>query len=232
MFFRAVIGGMLAAALLCPEKRDSAGAARLEMVRAQIEARGVRDAEVLRVMRDVPRHMFVPEALSTRAYEDHPLPIGYGQTISQPYIVALMTELLNAGKSHRVLEIGTGSGYQAAVLSRLVRHVYTMEIVPELGRSAAASLKKLGFDNVTVRTGDGYKGWPEEAPFDRVILTAAPPQIPRELLVQLKPGGRLVAPEGASFWNQELVVIEKSLDGKLKRRSAGSVVFVPMVPGK
>ena len=161
------------------------------------------------------------------AYDDHPLPIGHGATISQPYIVALMTELLQAGKKDRVLEIGTGSGYQAAVLSQLVGHVYTIEIVPELARSAAGNLQRLGFKNVTVRTGNGFAGWPEEAPFDRIILTAAPLEIPQTLISQLAPGGRLVAPVGPAL-NQELLVLTKDKNGNVNRRSVASVAFVPM----
>jgi protein-L-isoaspartate(D-aspartate) O-methyltransferase len=209
--------------------QDRYEAARSRMVRNQIERRGVGHPDVLRAMRAVPRHLFLPEALRPQAYEDHPAPIGYGQTISQPYIVALMTELLEPARNHKVLEIGTGSGYQAAVLSLLVDRVCTIEIVPELARSSAALLKELGYRNVTVRLGDGYKGWPEEATFDRIILTAAPPEIPRALLDQVKPGGRLVAPEGASPFDQYLVVVEKATDGKLKKRAVLPVMFVPMV---
>lgn len=211
---------------------DPYAARRAQMVRTQIEERGVRNPDVLRAMRAVPRHLFVPEGARAAAYEDHPVPIGYGQTISQPYIVGLMTELLEPKKDLKVLEIGTGSGYQAAVLSGLVRQVYSIEIVPELARSAAASLKKLGCQNVTVRHADGYQGWPEEAPFDRIILTAAPPEIPRVLLEQLKPGGKLVAPEGQSVFGQDLVVVDKTPDGRLKKRSVIPVMFVPMVPGR
>jgi protein-L-isoaspartate(D-aspartate) O-methyltransferase len=219
----------VAAGLAAGWQGDPTAAERDRMVRTQIEARGVREAGVLRVLRQVPRHLFVPENVRARAYEDHPLLIGHGQTISQPYIVGIMTELLAAGPAHRILEIGTGSGYQAAVLSRLAEHVYTMEIVPELARSAAATLARLGYDNVTVRVGDGYKGWPEAAPFDRIILTAAPPEIPKVLFDQLRPGGRLVAPEGASVFAQQLVVVEKALDGKLSKGSVIPVMFVPMV---
>ncbi|HOK47119.1 MAG TPA: protein-L-isoaspartate(D-aspartate) O-methyltransferase [Bryobacteraceae bacterium] len=224
----------LAASLAAPAlvwAQDPYAGKREHMVRTQIEARGVRNPAVLDVMRRVPRHLFMPENVRALAYADQPVPVGYGQTISQPYIVAFMTELLAPERTHKVLEIGTGSGYQAAVLSPLVGHVYTIEIVPELARSAAATLKKLGYDNITVRLGDGYKGWPEQAPFDRIILTAAPPKVPQELIDQLKPGGRLVAPEGASVFGQELVVIEKAADGKTRKKSVLPVMFVPMVRG-
>jgi len=224
----------LAASLALPAlvwAQDPYAGKREHMVRTQIEARGVRDPGVLEVMRRVPRHLFMPEGVRALAYADQPVPVGYGQTISQPYIVGFMTELLAPARNHKVLEIGTGSGYQAAVLAGLVEHVYSIEIVPELARSAAASLKKLRFDNVTVRLGDGYKGWPEHAPFDRIILTAAPPRVPQELIDQLKPGGRLVAPEGASVFGQELVVIEKAANGKTTKKSVLPVMFVPMVRG-
>jgi protein-L-isoaspartate(D-aspartate) O-methyltransferase len=205
-------------------------ALREQMVRLQIERRGVRHAAVLRAMREVERHLFVPEALRRSAYEDHPLPIGHGQTISQPYIVAAMTEMLDPKPTDRALEIGTGSGYQAAVLAKLVRHVYTIELVEPLGRQAQALLERLGFKNVTVRIGDGYEGWPEEAPFDKILLTAAPPEVPQRLIDQLKPGGRLVAPVGTGW--QELVVIDKDMKGGVRRRTEFPVMFVPMVPGK
>jgi protein-L-isoaspartate(D-aspartate) O-methyltransferase len=211
---------------------DQFVAERESMVRNQIERRGVKNPAVLRAMRDVPRHLFVPQPMQPSAYEDRPLPIGHGQTISQPYIVALMTELLEPEKGHKALEVGTGSGYQAAVLSELVRRVYTIEIVGELAQSSADTLKKLGHKNVTVRQGDGYQGWPGEAPFDRIIITAAPPEVPQALLDQLKPGGKLVAPVGESPFNQELVVIDKSVDGRLSRRSVAPVMFVPMVHGQ
>jgi len=205
-------------------------ALREEMVRLQIERRGVRNPAVLRAMREVPRHLFVPEPMRRSAYEDHPLPIGHGQTISQPYIVAAMTEMLDPKPGHRVLEIGTGSGYQAAVLARLVSHVYTIEIVEPLGKQAQERLAALGYRNVTVRISDGYEGWPEEAPFDRIILTAAPPEVPQKLIDQLRNGGRLVAPVGAGW--QELVVIDKDAKGNVRRRTEFPVMFVPMVPGK
>jgi protein-L-isoaspartate(D-aspartate) O-methyltransferase len=222
----ALLGGLVACA------QDTYQAKREVMVREQIEQRGVRNPNVLRAMLAIPRHLFVPEALRSRAYEDYPLPIGHGQTISQPYIVALMTELLDPRKDQRVLEIGTGSGYQAAVLSLLAGQVFSIEIVPELARSSAELLRKLGYRNIFVRAGDGYRGWPEQAPFDRIILTAAPPDIPQALIAQLKPGGRLVAPVGATAFDQELIVVNKTADGKLHRRSSIPVRFVPMVPGK
>jgi len=210
--------------------RDPYEKLREAMVRDQIEARGIRNPDVLRVMRLTPRHEFVPEELRRSAYEDRPLPIGYGQTISQPYIVAYMTEALEVAKTHKVLEIGTGSGYQAAVLAPLAAQVFTIEIVPELAQSAAKKLAR--YDNVRVRLGDGYKGWPEEAPFDRIMLTAAPPEIPQTLIDQLRAGGKLIAPVGRSPWSQELVLVEKSKEGKIRRRSLIPVMFVPMVPGK
>lgn len=209
---------------------DDPASQRERMVTGQIEGRGIRNPDVLRVMRATPRHLFVPIDVRATAYEDHPLPIGHGATISQPYIVALMTELLAPAKNHRVLEIGTGSGYQAAILGQLVGAVYTMEIVPELAQSAARRLRELGYTNVMVRQGDGYKGWPEEAPFDGIIVTAAPPELPQTLITQLARGGRLVAPVGTTWWNQELIVIKKNVDGTISRRSAGGVRFVPMRP--
>jgi protein-L-isoaspartate(D-aspartate) O-methyltransferase len=209
---------------------DPATAARERMVRDQIEERGVRHAGVLRAMREIPRHLFLPASVRELAYDDRPVPIGHGATISQPYIVAWMTELLEPRKAQRVLEIGTGSGYQAAVLAELVRHVYTIEIVPELAQSAQRLLEKLGYRNITVRQGDGYRGWPDEAPFDRVILTAAPRELPQTLIDQIAPGGRLVAPVGGSVFAQELVVVDKRPDGSIRRRSVGGVAFVPMVP--
>jgi protein-L-isoaspartate(D-aspartate) O-methyltransferase len=195
-----------------------------------IEKRGIDDAEVLRAMHAVPRHEFVPKDLIRFAYDDRPLDIGYGATISQPYIVAAMTQLLQLRKNHRVLEIGTGSGYQAAVLAELSGCVYSVELTLELARKAAEKLWRLGYRNLTIRRGDGYQGWPEHAPFDRIVLTAAPPELPAALLHQLAPGGRLVAPVG-SHENQQLIVIDKSTNGALHRRMVFPVLFVPMVPG-
>ena len=203
---------------------------RLIMVKNQIDARGVKNPEVLAAIRAVPRELFVPESVRSQAYEDYPLPIGFNQTISQPFIVGLMTDLLDPNKNHRVLEIGTGSGYQAAILSRLVGELYSIEIVPELARSAAETLSRLGFRNVSVREGDGYRGLPEKAPFDRIILTAAPPEIPEVLLDELKPRGKLVAPVGVRV--QNLVVVQKSVDGKTTTRSVLPVRFVPMKNGE
>ncbi len=199
---------------------------RLRMVETQIVARGVRDPRVLAAMRKVPRHLFVDPAQRAQAYEDHPLPIPGNQTISQPYIVALMTELLELRPEERVLEIGTGSGYQSAVLGELAREVYTIEIVPELARSAAARLKELNYRNVTVREGDGYRGWPEHAPFHAIIVTAAPERIPEPLVDQLAPGGVMVIPVGGFF--QELKVFRKSADGRVTEKDILPVRFVPM----
>jgi len=200
-------------------------ASREAMVRDQIEARGVSDPKVLAAMRKVPRHELVPVSVRAAAYADHPLPIGHDQTISQPYIVAFMTEALALRGDERVLEIGTGSGYQAAVLAEIAKEVYTIEIVPALARRAKGDLARLGYARVVVREGDGYRGWPEHAPFDAIIVTAAPPKIPQPLLDQLKPGGRLVVPVGTS--TQELTRITKAADG-FRQEQLLPVRFVPM----
>jgi protein-L-isoaspartate(D-aspartate) O-methyltransferase len=197
------------------------------MVDDQVADRGVRDRDVLAAMRKVPRHRFVPPELASRAYDDTPLPIGHGQTISQPYIVGYMSELLDVEPNHRVLEIGTGSGYQAAVLGELAGSVYTIEIVPALAASASATLKSLNYTNVQVRAGDGYAGWPEHAPFDRILVTAAPEQVPAPLVEQLAAGGRLVAPVGRQN-AQWITVIEKTPTGVVERRTI-PVRFVPFV---
>ncbi len=202
---------------------------RERMVDRQIERRGIENERVLQAMRDVKRHLFVPPDEISQAYEDHPLPIGHGQTISQPYIVALMTASVDPQANDRVLEIGTGSGYQAAVLSKLVKDVYSIEIVEALGHDARERLQNLGYDNVTVRIGDGYKGWPEKAPFDAIVVTAAPPEIPQALVDQLAEGGRMVVPVGTAF--QELLLIEKK-KGEVTKRVITAVRFVPMVKGK
>jgi protein-L-isoaspartate(D-aspartate) O-methyltransferase len=206
--------------------RDPEAARRARMVEHQIEARGVKNRRVLAAMRKVPRHEFVPADLRALAYEDGPLPIGEEQTISQPYIVAIMTELARPTPNARVLEIGTGSGYQAAVLAELVREVYTIEIVPSLCRRAAATLRRLAYDDVFVRCGDGYRGWPEKAPFDAVVVTAAAPELPQPLIDQLRQGGRLVIPVGEPE-HGELMVVTKTAHG-LERRSVEPVAFVPM----
>jgi protein-L-isoaspartate(D-aspartate) O-methyltransferase len=198
------------------------------MVREQIEARGVTDAAVLAAMRQVPRHEFVPARYQELAYADHPVPIGHDQTISQPYIVALMTELLAVKPGAKVLEVGTGSGYQAAVLAAVGAQVYTIEIIEPLAKAAAARLRRLGYDNVLVQAGDGYAGWPEHAPFDRIIVTAAADPVPPPLVAQLKPGGRLVIPVGAPAAPQTLVVIEKDAAGRVRARDTIPVAFVPL----
>ena len=213
--------------LFWAEPRDPFSRDRDAMVWDQIESRGIRNSVVLSAMRTVPRHLFVPAPARAFAYSDRPLPIGNGQTISQPYIVALMTELLEPKKTDRVLEIGTGSGYQAAVLSLCVKEVYSVELEPDLARETIARLRQLGYANVVARQGDGYAGWPDRAPFDKVILTAAPPQIPRALIDQLAPGGILVAPEGDRM-SQELVVIKKDRNGQVSKRAVTPVMFVPM----
>jgi protein-L-isoaspartate(D-aspartate) O-methyltransferase len=209
-----------------PADGDRFAAMREAMVSEQIAARGVKDPAVLRALRTVPRHEFVPAEFRRRAYGDHPLPIGEDQTISQPYIVALMTELAGVKRGSRVLEIGTGSGYQAAVLAEMGAEVWTIEIIESLGRRAAEDLRRTGYDRVHGRIGDGYVGWPEAAPFDAVIITAAPPRVPQPLLDQLKPGGRLVVPEGEH--DQELVVYRKDGSGRVRREFAEHVRFVPM----
>jgi len=203
--------------------------ARQSMIRDQlvVPGRDIKNPKVLEAMEAVPRHRFVPENERERAYGDHPLPIGHGQTISQPFIVAFMTEVLDPQPGDRVLEIGTGSGYQAAVLSPLVAEVFTIEIVEPLGKRATAVLDELGYDNVTVRIGDGYQGWPEEAPFDAIIVTCAPDAIPDPLVDQLREGGRMIIPVGRQHATQHLILLEKR-DGKVEQKSVMSVRFVPM----
>jgi protein-L-isoaspartate(D-aspartate) O-methyltransferase len=202
--------------------------ARAAMVADQIAARGVRNPRVLEAMREVPRHEFVPAGIRHLAYQDSPLPIGLGQTISQPYIVALMTELIEPEPGDRILEVGTGSGYQAAVAARLVAHVYSIEILPELARTAAERLERLGVTNVTVREGDGYLGWPEHAPFDAILVTAGADHVPPPLVAQLAPGARMVIPVGSVASGQILQVIEKRPDGGVDVRNVIPVRFVPL----
>lgn len=203
--------------------------ARKRMVRYQIEDRNVRDQGVLAAMRTVPRHEFVPERYQDQAYNDHPLPIGLGQTISQPYIVAFMTELLKLEPEDRVFELGTGSGYQAAVASKMAGSVYTMEIYRDLADSARERLEALEYKNVHSRYGDGYFGWKEKAPFDAIIVTAAADHIPPPLIEQLKPGGRLIIPLGSPFSIQQLVLVTKDLKGKVSERPVIAVRFVPLL---
>lgn len=199
---------------------------RERMVREQLESRDITDPRVREVMRRVPRHQFVSPALAAQAYADHPLPIGHGQTISQPYIVALMTQLAVPRPDSRVLDIGTGSGYQAAVLAELSRQVYSIEILKPLADEATGRLAQLGYKNVTVRHGDGYGGWPEHAPFDAIIVAAAPDHVPQPLVDQLAPGGRLVIPVGRFY--QQLIVVEKDRDGRTHRRTTIDCRFVPL----
>ena len=220
--------------LLLPAAAQQRADERAEMVQiVEAHARTAPEIEegidpaVLEVMRAVPRHEFVPEDVRHLAYEDRPLPIGYGQTISQPFIVALMTDLLEIEPGDKVLEVGTGSGYQAAVLSPLAEEVYTIEIVPELGERAGQTLSALDFQNVEAKIADGYYGWPEEAPFDAVVVTAAAGQIPPPLVQQLKPGGRMVIPIGGPFSAQQLMLVEKQPDGTVTARQLLPVRFVP-----
>ena len=187
------------------------------------------DPRVLAVMSEIPRHEFVPGWVKSRAYVDNAVPIGHGQTISQPFVVALMTDLLDVRLGHRVLEIGTGSGYQAAVLSKLVAQVYTIEIVEPLAREAAERLNRMGYANVTVRVGDGYAGWPEHAPFDRIMVTAGATHIPPDLVAQLKPGGRMIIPVGERLATQKLTMVEKDSSGKVSSRALIPVAFVPLI---
>lgn len=228
-------GAILALSLLFSAACDSQAAtddgfalARKRMVEEQLLAPGrdIKNPRVLEAMETVPRHEFVPEAVRRFAYEDEPLPIGYDQTISQPFIVAFMTEQLDPKATDRILEIGTGSGYQAAVLSRLVAEVYTIEIIEPLARRAEADLKRLGFDNVKVLAGDGYKGWPEYAPFDGIIVTCAPDQIPQPLVDQLKDGGRMIIPVGG-LGEQQLYLLQKH-GAKVEQQAVLAVRFVPM----
>ncbi len=207
-------------------ERDATEPLRQAMVSQQIAARGVRDPAVLTAMRKAPRHLFVPDEQIRHAYEDRPLAIGHGQTISQPYIVALMTELAEPRATHKVLEIGAGSGFQAAVLAEIVDHVYTIEIVEPLSRWARTRLDLAGYTNVTVKHADGYHGWEEHAPFDAIVVTAAAPHIPPPLIAQLKDGGRMVIPVGSRFRTQQLVLVEKDGD-RITSRNVLPVRFVP-----
>lgn len=208
-----------------PSQQDPYKEEREKMVEL-IENRGVKDETVLKAMRTVKRHLFVPDNQVSNAYADRPLPIGYGQTISQPYIVAYMTSVIKPRPEHKVLELGTGSGYQAAVLADIVKEVYTIEIIPELGNTATARLKKTGYSNVTTKVADGYYGWKEHGPYDAIMVTAAAEYVPPPLLEQLKDGGKIVIPIGSPFMTQTLMLIEKK-GNKTTTKSLLPVVFVP-----
>ena len=216
------------------ETPDNARArkARQAMVREQIEARGIKTSTVLAALMRVPRHAFVEPRVFGSAHGDYPLPIGHGQTISQPYIVGLMTDLLQIAPTDKVLEVGTGSGYQAAVLAELAAYVVTIEILAPLAQTAAARLERLGYRNTTVIAGDGYAGWEKEAPYDSIIVTAGAPHVPAPLVAQLKPGGRMVIPVGEPASTQNLLLIEKDAAGKLSTRTITPVRFVPLVRGR
>lgn len=213
---------------LAPIQRnqDDYAELRKEMVEKQIRNRGIDDPAVLNAMRVVPRHLFVPEHQVPFAYEDRPLSIGNNQTISQPYIVGFMTESISPGKQDKILEIGTGSGYQAAILAEIVDEVFTIEIIPELAENARKTIEKLGYDNIHIRAGDGYAGWPSEAPFDAIIVTAAPEEVPPPLIEQLREGGRMIIPVGPIYRVQSLQLLTKK-DGKLKTKDLLPVRFVP-----
>lgn len=227
-----VVFTLAMAVLICtapPVGAEDYSDQRKAMVRDQIMARDIRDQQVLKAMGEVPRHLFVPRAHILEAYGDHPVPIGLGQTISQPYIVALMTELLDIDSSHKVFELGTGSGYQAAVASRIAAEVHTVEIYEQLAKAAADRLSMLGYDNIHVVSGDGYFGMKEKAPFDAILVTAAADHIPPPLLEQLKPGGRLVIPLGSPFYIQQLVLVTKDSEGRISETPVIPVRFVPLL---
>jgi protein-L-isoaspartate(D-aspartate) O-methyltransferase len=219
------------------QERPAERAAMVEVIQAQVRGtswqlgRETLSGRVLEAMRAVPRHELVPREMRDAAYEDTPLPIGYGQTISQPYIVAIMTDLVDPEPGDKILEIGTGSGYQAAVLAGLVEAVYTIEIIPELARRARGDLARLGYGNVETKEGDGYYGWPAHAPFDGIVVTAGATHVPPPLIEQLKPGGKLVIPVGTRFFTQQLMVLTKAEDGSLTTRQLMPVRFVPLTGG-
>lgn len=227
------VWGALPALAACSAaaQEDAFARRRRDMVRWQIAAQGVRDSATIAAMLAVPRHEFVPPELRDRAYGDYPLPIGYGQTISQPYIVAYMTEVIRPRPGMKILEVGTGSGYQAAVLAEIGAEVFTIEIFRALANAAEERLQRLGYGSVRVRHGDGFYGWPEEAPFDAIIVTAAAGFIPPPLIQQLEPGGRMVIPVGSVYGVQNLVLVEKERDGGTRTRSLLPVRFVPLLRG-
>jgi protein-L-isoaspartate(D-aspartate) O-methyltransferase len=210
-------------------KTDDFTRMRKEMIEKQLKRRGIRDANVLQAFMDVPRHIFVPVEYRNRSYDDTPLPIGYDQTISQPYIVAYMTEILKPDKNMRILEIGTGSGYQAAILSRLCKEVYSIELIDSLAIQAKRILDAQGYKNIKLKTGDGYKGWKVFAPYDAILVTCAPANIPEALVEQLAEGGKMIIPAG-EIYNQKLYLVEK-INGKIRLKETLSVQFVPMVHG-
>jgi protein-L-isoaspartate(D-aspartate) O-methyltransferase len=229
-----IVIGLLAGLVCSPApagagKKDPYLEKRLEMVRDQIEKEGISDPRVLAAMREVPRHLLVPLEMRAMAYAPRPLPIGEGQTISQPYVVAFMTEILRLKAGDRVLEVGTGSGYQAAIAAKIAGEVYSVEIFPSLADRARRSLTSLGFRNISIRKGDGYYGWKEKAPFDAIIVTCAGGHIPPPLLRQLRNGGRMIMPVGGPFLTQNLVFLEKSADGTLSQRNVLPVVFVRLL---
>jgi protein-L-isoaspartate(D-aspartate) O-methyltransferase len=225
-----IISSILMISFLSLQQADKFQALRIEMVNNQLVKRGIRNPLTIKAMEKVPRQLFVPPEYTDRAYEDNPLPIGYGQTISQPFIVAYMTEIAKPAKWNKVLEIGTGSGYQAAVLAEIVDSVYTIEILPELAKQAAARLSKMGYKNIITRQGDGYNGWKEHAPFDIIMVTAADDHIPQPLIDQLAENGRLVMPIGSPSSAQQLVVATKK-NGKIDKRKLTMVKFVPLLRG-
>ena len=235
------IAALLIVAVLSVNAADPFAGPRTRMIQEIVDdvrstsretGRSALDPRVLGALRTTPRHLFVPENLRNAAYANRPLPIGHGQTISQPYIVALMTDLLRAGRDDVVLEVGTGSGYQAAVLSPLVKQVHTVEIIAPLAQQAKARLQSLGYKNVIVRHADGYNGWKEAAPFDAIIVTAAATHIPPPLIQQLKPGGRMIIPVGGPFATQSLMLVEKTAAGKVRTRQVLPVLFVPLTRSK
>jgi len=225
VIFAVLILGILIGGSMLPQT-DKYSSLRERMVKEQIIERGISDRATLNAMRKVPRHLFVPADIADEAYDDNPLPIGYGQTISQPYIVAYMTEISRPTPKKKVLEIGTGSGYQAAVIAEITDTVYTIEIIPELAKEATERFKKLGYKNIITRYGDGYQGWPEHSPFDIIIVTAAAEKIPQPLLDQLAENGRLVIPVGGPYAVQELVLVVKK-NGKTESKRLTYVRFVP-----
>jgi protein-L-isoaspartate(D-aspartate) O-methyltransferase len=228
VLFLALLVCLLLSTGASPANEDPYLKKRQRMMEKDIKGRGIKDVKVLEVMGRIPRHLFVEESDRSKAYADHPLPIGEGQTISQPYIVALMTEAVKLKSSDRVLEIGTGSGYQAAVLAEIVAEVFTIEIKKSLAESAAQRLKEMGYKNVRVKYGDGYFGWEEAAPFDAILITAAPNHIPPPLIKQLREGGRLIVPLGSTIYYQQLTLARKH-QGKLFLEQMAPVAFVPMI---